>query len=166
MKATWWSGMAEGQALSVFSRLYAIEGRQADLDVARTLFAAMLPHGTTGAWVTARRQRRLSLDPGVPAERPGLHAQRLRLRAVRALRLLPGDRVTRPRGSSSLGGLTTVRHYLPQFRNPGEVSFYCLSHHVTNQGYHDIHVAQLKMLAKMTKAWDFVRYARLLDADA
>ena len=65
-----------------------------------------------------------------------------------------------------LGGLTTVLHYLPDFRNPGGISYYCLSHHVRSLKYHNIHVAQLRMLARMTESPVFARYATLFDADA
>ena len=165
MKATWWSGMAEGQALSVFSRLYALEGRQADLDVARSLFTAMQLHGTTGAWVSHVDADGFLWIQEFPRSDPdftlngfifalfGLYDYYEETGDLEARRML-------------LGGMTTVRHYLPRFRNPGGVSFYCLSHKVTNLKYHNIHVAQLRMLAKMTRHWDFVTYARRFDADA
>jgi hypothetical protein len=165
MKPTWWSGMAQGQALSVFSRLYAIEGRQADLDVARTLFLAMVPHGTTGAWVSHVDIKGFLWIQEFPRTDPDytLNGFIFALFGLYDYYLESGDPAVR---QLLFGGMTTVRHYLSQFRNPGGISFYCLSHHVTSQGYHNIHVAQLKMLAKMTNAWDFVRYARLFDADA
>ena len=47
-------------------------------------------------------------------------------------------------------GLTTLKHYLPDFRNPGGMSFYDLKHKRPNQEYHFKHIEQLKMLYKMT----------------
>lgn len=47
--------------------------------------------------------------------------------------------------------ITTLKHYLPQYRREGECSFYCLGHKIiTGQGYHHLHVKQMKALADMT----------------
>jgi predicted acetyltransferase len=47
------------------------------------------------------------------------------------------------------GGLTTIAH-LPEFRNPGAISSYCL-HRTRSAKYHGIHVSQLRALTRMTE---------------
>ena len=64
------------------------------------------------------------------------------------------------------GGITTIRAYAATFRNPGAVSDYCLAHHVRNRAYHPIHVRQLRHLAVITGDRWFARMANLFDADA
>ena len=47
--------------------------------------------------------------------------------------------------------LTTLKHYLPDFRRPGKTSYYCLKHeHPGTSHYHQVHTEQLYMLHKMT----------------
>src|SRR5215212_4021297 len=165
MQAPWYSGMAEGQALSVFSRLHALLGRAADLEIAASLFKAIQVHGTTGPWVShvdsagylwiqefPKKGADYTLN-GFVFALFGLYDYYEETGAAEVHKML-------------LGGLTTVLHYLPDFRNPGGISYYCLSHHVRSLKYHNIHVAQLRMLARMTESPVFARYATLFDADA
>ena len=64
------------------------------------------------------------------------------------------------------GGITTIRAYASTFRNPGTVSDYCLAHHARNRHYHPIHVRQLRHLAAMTGDRWFTRMANRFAADA
>jgi len=57
------------------------------------------------------------------------------------------------------GAATTIRHYLPRFRNPGWVSCYCLAHRHPNAHYHAMHVGQLLQLYKLTGDLVFARAA-------
>ena len=165
LQAPWYSGMAEGMALSVFSRLHALDGRASDLDVARSLFLALEPHGRTGAWVTwvdASGYVWIEEYPGTNPDHT-LNGFNFALYGLYDYVQETGDPAAR---RLFVGGLTTVIHYLPQFRRPGHISLYCLAHRVQSQKYHDIHVAQLKMLARMTGSPLLARYAALFDADA
>lgn len=63
------------------------------------------------------------------------------------------------------GGITTIRAYASTFRNPGAVSDYCLAHHARNRHYHPIHVRQLRHLAVITGDPWFTRMANLFAAD-
>jgi hypothetical protein len=165
LHAPWYSGMAEGMALSVFSRLHAIEGRASDLDVARSLFLALEPHGRTGAWVTWVDTAGYVWIEEYPGAHPDhtLNGFNFALFGLYDYIEETGDQDAT---HLFIGGLTTVIHYLPQFRQPGHISLYCLAHRVQSQKYHDIHVAQLKMLARMTESPLLARYAALFDADA
>jgi hypothetical protein len=164
MTAPWYSGMANGMALSVFSRLHAIDGRPADLEIARTFVAGFIPRGRAKPWISQVKDGYYWIQE-YPAAVPddtlngfifalfGLYDYVQETHDADAQRYL-------------LGGLTTVLHVLPAFRNPGHVSYYCLAHHVQNLKYHQIHVAQLTMLARMTESPVFARWAARFDADA
>jgi hypothetical protein len=165
LHAPWYSGMAEGMALSVFSRLHAIEGRASDLDIARSLFLALEPHGRTGAWVSWVDSTGYVWIEEYPGAHPDhtLNGFNFALYGLYDYVQETGDPAAE---HLFIGGLTTVIHYLPQFRQPGDISRYCLAHGVQSQKYHDIHVAQLTMLARMTESPLLARYAALFDADA
>lgn len=165
LRAPWYSGMAQGMALSVFARLHALEGRPEDLEVARSLFASLRPHGRKTPWVTAADSAGYLWIQEYPGRHPDdtLNGFNFALFGVYDYLMETGD----PDAQALLAaGLTTVLHYLPRFRNPGDLSYYCLRHHVTSAKYHRIHVAQLRLLAKMTESPVFARWARLFDADA
>jgi hypothetical protein len=64
------------------------------------------------------------------------------------------------------GGITSIRAYASTYRNPGAVSDYCLAHHVRNPHYHPVHVMQLRYLSVMTGDPWFARMADHFDSDA
>ena len=57
------------------------------------------------------------------------------------------------------GAVTTVKHYLPDFRRDGWISCYCLAHRSTNANYHNMHIGQLLGIYKMTGDTLFARTA-------
>ena len=46
--------------------------------------------------------------------------------------------------------ITTVYNYIPEFRDEGDISFYCLKHHHKDIKYHFIHQDQLSTLTNIT----------------
>ena len=47
--------------------------------------------------------------------------------------------------------LTTLKHYLPEFRRPGQKSYYCLEHrHIASDGYHLLHAGMMGHLYRLT----------------
>ncbi len=63
------------------------------------------------------------------------------------------------------GGLTTIKHYLPLFRNEGDYSYYCLTHKVKSKSYHYVHISQLKELYKISGDKYFLQIAQVFDKD-
>ena len=63
------------------------------------------------------------------------------------------------------GAVTTVKHYLPQFRRDGWISCYCLAHRSTNANYHNMHIGQLLGIYKMTGDTLFARAADAFTSD-
>lgn len=61
--------------------------------------------------------------------------------------------------------LTTIEHYIGEYRNPGGISYYDLKNKFTNANYHDIHIEQLNMLSKITGEPYFKEMADLFESD-
>jgi hypothetical protein len=64
-----------------------------------------------------------------------------------------------------LQSLHTLRLNVERFRNPGELSSYCLAHRVQNADYHAYHIEQLRSLTRMTNDPYFASVADLFVAD-
>ena len=64
-----------------------------------------------------------------------------------------------------LGGLKTVRDKLYRFRRKGELSRYSLSGSTGSLHYHETHIEQLRILAKMTGDKWFAKQADVFQRD-
>jgi len=164
MRAPWYSGMAQGQVLSLVSRLYELTGKARDLDAARRIFASFAVVGMRSKpWVSWVERRYLWLEeyPGKPPD----HTLNGFIFALYGI--YDFYEVTHSAAAARVfqGGLTTVRHYLPEFRNPGGISHYCLLHLVLSPKYHHIHIGQLRQLRTMTGDAFFATMADLFASD-
>jgi hypothetical protein len=164
MRAPWYSAMAQGQVLSLVSRLYALTGERRYLDDANSVFQSFVVLGKrAGPWVTWVEDRYLWLEeyPGSPPDHT-LNGFIFALYGVydyfEISQSASAERIFQ-------AGLTTIDHYLPDFRNPGGISNYCLLHRALSEKYHHIHVAQLRELTKMTGDGRFAAMADLFEAD-
>jgi len=64
-------------------------------------------------------------------------------------------------------GLTTIKHYLPEFRRPGQRSYYCLGHQsVANDSYHRLHISMMGHLHRITGDEFFRAMGDSLTADS
>ena len=61
--------------------------------------------------------------------------------------------------------LTSLKHYAPQFRVPGQSSVYCLAHHIPAPAYHTQHIELLRNLYQMTGDQSFSQLADEFAAD-
>jgi hypothetical protein len=155
--------MAQGQALSLFTRLYLTTGKQSWRDAADATFASfLLPPSTTRPWVVhVDDAKYLWLDEfphaltgtadltfnGHNFATFGLYDYAVLTHDPEALRLLAGAE-------------TTTRHYVGSIRVPGGISHYCLEHPAVRSGkYHLIHITQLLQLYAMTGDPGFARAA-------
>ena len=150
LRAPWHSGMAQGLAISFFLRMASATNDHAYLTTATALVAAIdrLRVREDRPWVsTVDSARYLWIE-----EYPRAHDHTLNGYLFAMFGLYEYWLATGSRTAERLfdGGVATLRHYLPQFRNPGGISFYCLKHHVRSAGYHRIHVRQLRLLGRMT----------------
>jgi len=159
--------MAQGIALSLASRLYRDTGQTPYLAAADLLFGSFRHLGRgPGPWVTyvdAGGYLWLEEYPEAGA-RPdhtangfnyavfGLYDYWAVTRDPAALRILRAS-------------LTTMRHYVEQYRIPGSFSRYCLSHGDPQPKYHRIVTGQLAYLYRMSGDEWFLTMSRLFAED-
>jgi len=153
MKAGWYSGMAQGMALSFYSRIN-------EMKIADCLFNTFISHKITHFdedgyyWIDEYPYDppNLTLNGFIYAIY-GLYDYYLKTKKPYALSLL-------------LGALTTVKKYANEYRVPGQVSIYCLAHRVPcdkcGAKYHRTHIKQFNMLYKMTNDLFFKEFADIL----
>jgi|RhiMethySRZTD1v2_1073278.scaffolds.fasta_scaffold193557_2 D-glucuronyl C5-epimerase C-terminus len=169
----WYSGMAQGLALALFSRLYQYTRDASYLRLADLTYASLrnMGRGTNPwvSWIDGRHYLWIEEYPqqldqtfnGFVFAIIGLHdySQLTKDPALYS--------ATRDSDVLALlrGGITTIRAYTPTFRNPGAVSDYCLAHHYRNPKYHPVHIAQLRYLTLITGDPWFGRMADAFAAD-
>ncbi len=150
MKAPWFSAMAQGQALSVFSRLYEVAGeekyRVAAAQVYRSLYRMKSQHEP---WVSCVDEKGNLWFEEYPHERPshvlngmiwaiyGVHDYYVVERTSEVKELLQAS-------------LSTIIKHGDQFRDTLSDSFYCLKYDVKNPYYHEVHIRQLRTLYRLT----------------
>lgn len=163
----WYSAMAQGLALTLFSRLSETTGDPTWTNAADHTFLSYLRPGPRSGPYT------VNVDgngyywlqewpwPNMTPDRT-LNGHTFSTFGLYEYYRLTGD-------SRALalfrGAATTVAHYLPAFRQSGWISCYCLTHRGTNSKYHEIHVGQLLQLYTITGNVQFARDADLLESD-
>ena len=169
----WYSGYAQGFALSFFVRLWEQTGAEEHRVLADLSYNSLRNLGRgPKPWVSwIDRRDHLWIDEYPEQLDQTFNGHVFALFGLHDYFEMTKDRnlYSGARHSSVLallrGGLTTIRAYASTFRNPGAVSDYCLAHHVRNAHYHPVHVMQLRHLGVMTgDAW-FTRMANLYAAD-
>jgi hypothetical protein len=151
MVAPWYSGFAQGMALSLFSRIYELTGNPRMKSLADSVFATMLfTDSSSQAWTTMIDSAEYYWIEEYPFHPPehvfngfmvgmvGIHDYYLISHDERCVDLIKG-------------GLTTVDHYFTEWRNPGGISFYCLRHHVIpGPSYHFLVINLLRYMTEIS----------------
>jgi hypothetical protein len=165
MKAPWYSALAQGQALSVFVRLYRITGRPEWRAAADAAFSSLLiPSSEDEPWVSrvdADGHLWLEEYPRWPEEASErvLNGHVFALFGVYDfLRLLDTPQARelflqgRPAQARLLfdGAVTTAEQTLPKFRQPGGPALYSLEHGIAAPSYQAILVAEYRCLKNLT----------------
>lgn len=150
LQQPWYSGMAQGEALSLFTRLYQETGKQDYKQIADKIFLSFVNlREDNKPWTVWVDEEGYYWIEEYPAQEPGyaLNGFIFGLYGVYDYYIL-----TKNKSAKNVldGSLTTLKHYLPEFRSKGEKSFYCLKHKIQSERYHQTHIEQLKMLFKMT----------------
>lgn len=169
MEAPWYSGMAQGIALSGFVRLYEWTGDPKWLDAAHRTYASFLvPREIGKPWVTGVDRGLLWFEeyPWTPFD----HTWNGHNFAI--FGLLDYWRLTGSEDARQLvlGGLTTTSRTSAKVRVPGGVSNYCLAQscldrRVRNRGYHTVHISQALYLHRYTRNEAFAVLADNFVAD-
>ncbi|WP_350352667.1 D-glucuronyl C5-epimerase family protein [Microbacterium sp. A8/3-1] len=174
LTAPWWSGMAQGEALTVFSRLAAIQPenpqwRQAADRTVESFFQR--GEGNTEPWATVVDNGYLWFEE-YAGDQPPLLVMNGHVFAIFGLYeywLLSGDQ----RVATYIdGGATAILTAMPLIRGgEGAVSYYCTQRDYCrrvewqNATYHPIHIQQLHALGRITGAPEFDEWAALLESD-
>jgi hypothetical protein len=152
MKAPWYSAMAQGLALSLAVRLERDRHDPKLVTDADALFRSFLYHYRGArpwiAYIDAARYLWLEEYPELrnPSDHTangfnfalfGVYDYYERTRSPKAVQVLRG-------------ALTTMRHYIAQYRRPGTYSKYCLSHGRPQAKYHEIVTWQLMFLYRIS----------------
>ena len=169
MAAPWYSGMAQGIALSGFVRLWEVTADPKWLQAAHQTFASFKVAREPGKpWVTAVENGLLwfELYPWFPYD----HTYNGHIFAIYGLydymRLTGSDEAYQ----LALGGITTAARVADIVRVPGGVSNYCIAQScldrmVRNTNYHLTVIGQFIQLYRYTRAESFARLADTFTAD-
>jgi hypothetical protein len=168
--APWWSGMAQGQALSLFTRLYQATGDGVWRDAAgRTLRSFSVQRNGDAPW-------QLYVDEGYAwFEEYAGSTEPLRVLNGQVFALFGLYDYAALTGSATAAalfdaGVTTVKDHFDRFRVEGGVSYYCLRADYCDVGfqnakYHGIHTHQLATLSRLTRDPELRRMAEQLVTD-
>jgi hypothetical protein len=156
LRAPWYSGMAQGRALSVFVRLYQVTGDPRWRTAANAAFTSLIqaPSGSLpfGSFVDSRRHVWLETYPRYPAANGekvlnghgaalwGVLDYWMLTRDARALQLAKGAIATIKATAATTSG----------FRRVGGSSIYSLRHRTLANSYHQTHVEQFLQLWQYT----------------
>ncbi len=170
MKAPWYSGMAQGQALGLFSRLAEVTGDEQWRTAADRTFASFLiAKRSTGPWVSEPDPdghlwiEEYAAPTGTPPSDRTFNGHNF---AVSGLydywQLSKDDRAAK----LADGAMTASLAHLPALRQAAWLSHYCLAHpEITSSGYHAIHIGQMLWFHQFTGDYRFARWADTLMAD-
>jgi hypothetical protein len=150
MIAPWYSGMGQGEALSAFVRLYKITEENEYLEIAEKIFRSFTYlKGENEPWIVYVDEAGYLWIEEYPREEPThvLNGFIFGIYGLYDYYLLKKDTLSKQLLQASI---TTIRQYISEFRNEGDISFYCLKHKVKSVRYHRIHIDQLAMLYRIT----------------
>jgi hypothetical protein len=163
-RAPWFNAMTQGLVLSFFTRLHQVTGDPLHLDAAERVFDSFQRYGPgRKPWVSYVDKRGFLWLEHYPLPLPD-HVLNAHLHAV--FGLYEYWQATRSPSARHLlnGAVTTVRKNVERYRQPGGVSLYGLRSRTRNPKYHEIHVWQLNLLARISGDPYFATMAsRLVD---
>lgn len=166
MRVPWYSGMAQGELLTVLSRLYDLTGNAEYLEFARKVFRTLLIlQGTGDRWVARIDTAGYYWIEEYPLDdRPAqtLNGFVTAVFGVYEYYLVSHDPQALEVWELSL---TTLKAYLPSFHRDGQHSLYCLGHgNGAGPGYHALHIRQMYDLHRMTQDRFFLIMADALES--
>jgi hypothetical protein len=167
----WYSGMAQGQVLSLFCRLYETTHERKYKVISRKIFKSftLLKGQSHSPWVSCvDKNGNLWLEE-YPRDLPNFT---LNGKVFAIYGVYDYYRITKKKKALKIlcGAITTIKDNIHKFRNVNDISWYCLKHqkmpNVKSSDYHKIHVSQLYMLYDITGDEYFREMARNFEDDA
>jgi hypothetical protein len=170
LTAPWFNAMSQGLALSFFVRLHRVTGDATHLEAAERIFSSFRrlgakQGGDARPWVAFVAAGGYLWLEHYPNPRPD-HVLNAHLHAL--IGLYEYWQHTRSDEARQLleGALTTMRDRADRYRREGRVSLYGLRSRTNHQKYHEVHIWQLRLLARMTGDDWFRELAETLAADS
>ena len=149
--APWYSGLAQGMALTLFTRLHRATGKAHYLEDAERVFESFLRARREHAAIARLDSANYYWIEEYPME-PKVAVLNGFITALLGLHeywQATGD----PRAESTImAGLATLEHHIEAWRVPGEASYYCLRYMHQIPNYHYQHVWLLQDLARATNS--------------
>lgn len=167
MYPPWYSALSQGTSLSAYLRLHKASTDKRYRRIADTVYESFrrLKRSTDGPWVAMVDDDNYLWFEEYPHD-PPTHVLNGFLTGVWGVYEYWLLRKTDESRALLEAAITTVKHYLEEFRVPGEVSWYALNHgYRGNAFYHAMHILQLRKLHQITGETYFKKMARKFDAD-
>ncbi|MDN5199911.1 D-glucuronyl C5-epimerase family protein [Fulvivirgaceae bacterium BMA10] len=149
-KAPWYSGTAQGQALSTFTRLYNLTRKEKYLHLADSTFNSFfVSKSTKHPWVVDIDNQGYVWIEEYPRKEMNqtLSGPIFAIYGLYDYYLLKMDKSSE---NLLLQAITTIKENVHLYRSKDKCSVYCLKHSVRNVKYHNIHIEQLEKLFDIT----------------
>ncbi len=163
-EAPWYSGMAQGQALSLFSRLYEVTRKVPYAVNAVAVFNSLALVGISeDPWVSRLVDGFYWIEEyPTPVPDKTLNGYLFSIIGLYDFYQALED----PRSLLYMrAALTTISQALPNFRSEKEISHYCLTHLVQSERYHELHIEQLNYMSDIVDTNEFSDWAKLFASD-
>lgn len=171
MPAPWYSGMAQGMALSVFTRMYEITGDEKWRQAADGVFASFTDEGSQDmVFLDIDGDGNLWFEEYVHPDYPSsrvINGHMYSMWGLRDYAVAFGNPTARDLFDA---GATTMRKTFNQWRKEGDISYYCAGSICTEtawqpDNYHRGVTRQIEDLALMTGDREFLSMADALKGD-
>ncbi|MFI8206912.1 D-glucuronyl C5-epimerase family protein [Streptomyces sp. NPDC085937] len=169
--APWYSGMAQGEAISLFVQLAELD-EVCDADRARYLSAAagalasLTIADDASPWVVNVNSAGYLWIQEYPGSTPGAGDYTYNGMIFAMFGLWDYYQVTGSQEAAALydGCATTIARYFPLLRNQRWISYYCQTHRIPTASYHQHHINLFRQLHWQTGSMDFAEHTdRLVD---
>lgn len=148
----WYSAMAQGELLEVVVRLYELTDDPDYLEFSHMLFRSFLRlRGTSDPWVVRIDDDGYYWLEEYPHDtKPGMTLNGF---IAGLFGVYDYYQITHSESAKLVWelSLTTLKHYLPDYRRPGQTGYYCLGHrHPATEYYHGFHSILCERLYKLS----------------
>lgn len=171
-RAPWYSGMAQGEAISLFVQLSELDGVT---ETERTLyraaadgaFASLLRADDGTPWVVNKNASGYLWIQEYPGAEPGAGDYTYNGMVFAMFGLYDYYVATRNELALALydGSATTIARYFPLLRNTRWISYYCQTHRIPTESYHQHHINLFRQLHWQTGSTDFAHHTDVLTDD-
>lgn len=165
MVAPWYSAMAQGKALSLFSRLFEITSDKRYLNITHKIFKSFgRLKGAYEPWISCIDKNNNLWFEEYPYERSihVLNGMNFAIYGIYDYYL-----ITKTKESLIFlkAALTTIKRNMHLYRDVNKVSYYSLKYDVKVPQYHQVHIDQFRMFYNMTGILDFRDMSETLEGD-